>query len=72
MTMKTIAWFVSGVFLAAVLLVSCEDYLDKTPDDDMTIDEVFTNPDWTRAWLKSDEDAVRETVSQIKLFGEKF
>lgn len=49
--MKTIAWFVSGVFLAAVLLVSCEDYLDKTPDDDMTIDEVFTNPDWTRAWL---------------------
>ncbi|HIU77958.1 MAG TPA: CDP-glucose 4,6-dehydratase [Candidatus Avilachnospira avicola] len=28
--------------------------------------------DWTRAWLESDEDAVRETVSQIKLFGEKF
>ena len=28
--------------------------------------------DWTREWLKSDEDAVRETISQIKLFGEKF
>ena len=28
--------------------------------------------DWTRAWLKSDEDAVKETISQIKLFGEKF
>lgn len=38
---------------AAVLFgaSSCEDYLEKTPDDDMTMEEVFSNPDWTRAWL---------------------
>ena len=48
--MKRISWLFSCVF-AAVVATSCGDYLDKTPDDDMTIDEVFTNPDWARAWL---------------------
>lgn len=36
--------------LATALLFGC-DYLDKTPDDDLTKDEVFTNPDWARQWL---------------------
>ena len=36
--------------LASALLCGC-DYLDKTPDDDLTKDEVFTNPDWARQWL---------------------
>ena len=36
----------------ACLLASC-DYLDKTPDEDMTIPDVFTNPDWTRAFLSN-------------------
>ena len=35
----------------ACLLASC-DYLDKTPDEDMTIPDVFTNPDWTRAFCR--------------------
>ena len=43
------------VFIAAVAVLyltsSCDDYLEKTPDDDMTIEEVFSNPDWTREWL---------------------
>ena len=43
------------VLIAAVAVLyltsSCNDYLEKTPDDDMTIEEVFSNPDWTRAWL---------------------
>lgn len=43
------------VLIAAVAVLyltsSCDDYLEKTPDDDMTIEEVFSNPDWTRAWL---------------------
>lgn len=37
--------------IALATLFSCEDYLEKTPDDDMTKDKVFTNPDWARAWL---------------------
>lgn len=45
-------YFIAIVF-AAVAVSACEDYLEKTPDDDMTIDEVFTNPDWTRAWLSN-------------------
>lgn len=36
--------------LAAFSVVSC-GYLDKTPDDDLTKDKVFTNPDWARKWL---------------------
>ena len=40
-----------GLFLLLSILVSCEDYLNKAPDDDMTKDEVFTNPEWTRAWM---------------------
>jgi SusD family. len=39
------------VCLAA--FASCSDFLDKTPDDDMTKDEVFTNPDWARSWLSN-------------------
>ena len=45
------------LFAIATLAVSawaCEsfdDYLEKTPDDDMTKDEVFTNPEWARSWL---------------------
>lgn len=41
------------VVCIAFIAVSCEDYLEKTPDDDMTLDEVFTNPDWARAWLSN-------------------
>lgn len=40
------------ILLSALLLISCsEDWLEKTPDDDMTLEEVFTNPEWTREWL---------------------
>ena len=45
------------LFAIATLAVSawaCEsfdDYLEQTPDDDMTKDEVFTNPEWARSWL---------------------
>lgn len=42
-----------GIFLFMILFVSCEDYLNKAPDDDMTKDEVFTNPEWARAWLSN-------------------
>lgn len=40
-----------SLFLFLSLFVACEDYLNKAPDDDMTKDEVFTNPEWARAWL---------------------
>lgn len=32
-------------------LVSCEKYLDKTPDEDMTLEMVFTNQEWTDQFL---------------------
>lgn len=45
-------------FIALALCIlpclnACTDYLDKTPDEDMTIEQVFTNPDWTRAYLSN-------------------
>jgi len=36
------------LMIAAV--VSC-DYLDKTPDEDLTLDDVFTREEWTRAYM---------------------
>ena len=42
-----------SIFFFMILFVACEDYLDKAPDDDMTKDEVFTNPEWARAWLSN-------------------
>lgn len=37
--------------LVLLAIVACEDFLEKTPDDDLTLEEVFTNPDWARSWL---------------------
>jgi len=38
--------------LATILMsVSCSDYLNKTPDEDMTLDMVFTNQEWTDQFL---------------------
>lgn len=40
--------------LCAVLcLGSCTDYLDKTSDEDMTLREIFTNPDWIQSYLSN-------------------
>ncbi|HBL34269.1 MAG TPA: RagB/SusD family nutrient uptake outer membrane protein [Porphyromonadaceae bacterium] len=33
------------------LLVSCNDFLDKSPDEDMTVEDIFTSPIWTRNFL---------------------
>lgn len=41
------------LLLALAGLGGCTDYLDKTPDEDMGIEEVFTNPDWTRSYLSN-------------------
>ncbi len=32
------------LLLSLLLFASCEDYLDKTPDEDMTLDDVFSDP----------------------------
>lgn len=47
---------ISYILLSLMILFSlssCEDYLDKTPDEDLTIEDVFTNPDWTRSYLSN-------------------
>lgn len=41
------------LFSLLVALCSCGDYLDKTPDEDMTLREIFDNPDWTRSYLSN-------------------
>ena len=43
---------IKTMMLATILTsVSCSDYLDKTPDEDMTLDMVFTNQEWTDQFL---------------------
>lgn len=39
------------IILLISIFFSCEDFLDKTPDEDMTVEDVFTNPIWTRDFL---------------------
>lgn len=39
------------LLLFTTILFSCEDYLDKTPDEDMTIDDIFSSEIWTRNYL---------------------
>ena len=44
------------LILSAGLLLgmgACTDYLDKTPDEDMSLPDIFTNPDWTRSYLSN-------------------
>lgn len=38
---------------ALFCLGACSDYLDKTPDEDMTLPQIFTNPDWTQSYLSN-------------------
>ncbi len=33
------------------LLMSCDQYLDKGPDEDLTVEDIFTSPIWTRNFL---------------------
>jgi hypothetical protein len=33
------------------LIVSCSDFLDKAPDEDMTVEDVFSSTIWTRNFL---------------------
>lgn len=39
------------LLFTTIFLFSCEDYLDKTPDEDMTIDDIFGSEIWTRNYL---------------------
>ena len=36
---------------ALLFFTACEDYLNKTPDEDLTIDDVFSNRDYARGFL---------------------
>ncbi|TKG96998.1 RagB/SusD family nutrient uptake outer membrane protein [Puteibacter caeruleilacunae] len=39
--------------ILALLTMSCEDFLDKKPDDSMTMDMVFKNKNEVRKWLSN-------------------
>jgi hypothetical protein len=39
------------IVFSLIFIFSCHDYLDKTPDEDMTIEDIFTSPIWTRNFL---------------------
>lgn len=49
--MKKDIIYVLAAITALLSAVSCGDYLEKTPDDDLTMEEIFTNPEWARSWL---------------------
>lgn len=46
---KIIVSFLSGLFMLSA--VSCSDFLDKEPDDMLTLDMVFNNKKKTNEWL---------------------
>ncbi|MDO5420876.1 MAG: RagB/SusD family nutrient uptake outer membrane protein [Bacteroides sp.] len=48
MMRKYIMWFVGIAFFS---LVSCDDYLNKLPDEDLTVDDIFDSRDYTRNFL---------------------
>lgn len=35
----------------SISFISCEDYLDKLPDEDLTVDDIFDSRDYTRNFL---------------------
>ena len=41
------------LFLISLLAFQSCDYLDKTPDEDLTIDDVFTREEWIRGFLSN-------------------
>ena len=43
--------YILSAFLMLLSLTSCEDYLDKTPDDELTIEMVFNDKTRTEEWL---------------------
>lgn len=49
MMMKKYMFF--SIVLIVSLLLSCSDFLDKAPDEDLTVEDVFTSPIWTRNFL---------------------
>lgn len=40
------------VFLIGTITVSCEDYLDKTIETDLSINEVFQDFDNSQGWVE--------------------
>jgi len=48
--MKTIIKIFT-IILSISICTSCDDYLEKTPDEDMTLEMVFTNQVWTDQFL---------------------
>jgi len=45
--------FLSIIFSSLIMLFSCEDYLDKAPDEDLTIEEVFSQEVTAERFLAS-------------------
>lgn len=45
------AYRIISLAAVALALVSCEDFLDKQPDENLTLDEVFSNRLYTRDFL---------------------
>lgn len=39
------------IFFALMPFVSCADYLNKVPDEDLTVDDIFTNRDYANYYL---------------------
>ena len=55
--------------VAVIPFFSSCDYLDKEPDDMLTIDAVFDNADYTKQWLALGEfDPKNVTVEELGLY----
>ena len=49
--MKTRILQYTAILLVTVWISSCDDYLDKLPEGDMTVEEVFENYTTAKRWL---------------------
>lgn len=54
------------------LIVSCSDFLDKAPDEDMTVEDVFSSTIWTRNFLAHIYSWIptEQILPMMEVFGE--
>jgi len=62
--MKNIIWKLIGIYSIVLLLSACSDFLDKEPDDMLTLDMVFEDKKRTEEWLATIYNQVPDLFSE--------
>ncbi|MDR1202718.1 MAG: RagB/SusD family nutrient uptake outer membrane protein [Tannerellaceae bacterium] len=62
--MKKISWILISIYSVAAILTSCADFLDKEPDDMLTLEMVFDDKKRTEEWLATIYTQVPDLLSE--------